>query len=444
MEHPPNMLWAEGRTWDDLPDDLLAKILLSEFIGVKTLCKLRCVCKQWRNLLSDPLFQSLHYELSKKHPMLLVLDTYTFDDRDIIYSTNLDLDDGQEDPTAGKNEIMTISTGISHIDGRLRMLSSSSVARGLVCLANSHRYFLCNPSLKELITLPEPTVGRLYVDGGGFGFIDTRNEYIVIHLIAPKPSGPSPIIGCEILRISATVSAAGAGDTNNVNSSSSGILLGGSWERIGSKCPYQMDAVDLEGWGIFVDGVFYWRVETEDGNDIRILSFNLDEERFEEVPRPPARGLLNGYLDDYCRYPSLVELKGNLCLVDPYAATIEPTSMVDIWVLTKDKYQETTTTSSWIKELSIPLPGFDYEFHDIAVVGDVDGDGSLLIYRTGHRMETELTWQPNVWRYSSQHNEFRKLKSLKSFDIPGGEAPLFCLHTDSFFSVRNRRDTDSD
>ncbi|XP_009762132.1 putative F-box protein At2g19630 isoform X3 [Nicotiana sylvestris] len=43
-------------------------------LRAKTLCRLRCVCKQWRSLISDPFFKSLHRARSSLKPSLLFLE----------------------------------------------------------------------------------------------------------------------------------------------------------------------------------------------------------------------------------------------------------------------------------------------------------------------------------------------------------------------------------
>ncbi|XP_016492326.1 putative F-box protein At2g19630 isoform X3 [Nicotiana tabacum] len=100
-------------------------------LRAKTLCRLRCVCKQWRSLISDPFFKSLHRAGSSLKPSLLFL------------------------------EQKCCST------------STTRVSKG---------FYVCNPSTQELVNLPNtPTSSRATLDGIAFGYIKEKNEYVLVN-----------------------------------------------------------------------------------------------------------------------------------------------------------------------------------------------------------------------------------------------------------------------
>ncbi|KAL3537050.1 hypothetical protein ACH5RR_000416 [Cinchona calisaya] len=143
-------------------------------------------------------------------------------------------------------------------------------------------------------------------------------------------------------------------------------------------------------WGILVDGICHWRVEEEQEDSERIISFDLDEVKFKEVAPPLAKGLVMSYPP---RLVNLVEMKGNLCFADRVAVAQPPT--MQIWMLIKE--DSLTKITSWVKEYSTPVPGFnfgvpgcdfgedgyDYGKEDFIPLGDRDGDSESLIYRNG-------------------------------------------------------------
>ncbi|XP_058739790.1 F-box/kelch-repeat protein At3g23880-like [Vicia villosa] len=54
-----------------LPDDLISRIL--SFLPVKSLLQLRCVCKSWKTLISQPTFIKLHLHQSAKTPQIALI-----------------------------------------------------------------------------------------------------------------------------------------------------------------------------------------------------------------------------------------------------------------------------------------------------------------------------------------------------------------------------------
>jgi hypothetical protein len=54
-----------------IPEELIAVIL--SFLNVKTIARLRCVCKSWKSLFSNPTFIQKHLYKSVQKPHLILL-----------------------------------------------------------------------------------------------------------------------------------------------------------------------------------------------------------------------------------------------------------------------------------------------------------------------------------------------------------------------------------
>ncbi|KEH20166.1 F-box protein [Medicago truncatula] len=69
MSDPPAQPNAESPV--SLSDNLIAEII--SFSDVKSLMQMRCVCKSWRSIISDPKFVKLHLKRSARNPYLTLI-----------------------------------------------------------------------------------------------------------------------------------------------------------------------------------------------------------------------------------------------------------------------------------------------------------------------------------------------------------------------------------
>ncbi|KAL3528304.1 hypothetical protein ACH5RR_007626 [Cinchona calisaya] len=417
----------------DLPDDLLAEILSR--LLVKTLCSLRCVCKKLYNFVSNPNFQNLHHQKSKKTPMLFYLDQ-SFIKRGSTRINSCKLRGMNLDGDLTYDTSLYAGDQISSCDMFEIVPSYSNT--DLICLASSNTFYLCNPSIHQLVQLPDVVPSLYCYDDmrGGFGYSPTSDEYVVIHLTFDVSS----IASCEVLSFSNKTIGA----------------IDFAWRKFDDKLlPYYQFA---EEWGILVDRIFYWRVLNEEFFEC-IISFDLDEEKFRMVPpHPTACFTTNSEGIDHDKSLSLIDLKGQLCLVDPSHVAQDQT--VEIYMLMIDEKKKNETSSSWTKLFSFPLQGFNFKVQNFVPLGDVDGDGDgdggFLFYITnGYQVEDsseeEEDEEPyldyflsrdfvrSVWFHDRQNNHFRKFEKDLNLKVASklNMISYLCLHTDNFFKIRN-------
>nr|XP_027124269.1 F-box protein At3g08750-like [Coffea arabica] len=409
MADPPKKAWKQSTVLSDLPEELLAEIL-SRF-RVRTLRKLRLVCKQWYNLLSNlEIFWTLHHEKSQKNPVLVYLSQkHEKEGTGCVTSCKICGIDG--------NGVVTFDHSLpSLVHGRddrreiYEIVPSFSLqCRDFIWLSSPDMFYIYNPNIPKLIDLPEvtPNIDNSNWMAGGVGFDPTRNEYIIVHLIFGLPDSSTdgcqlPIAGCEILSFCST-------NVSTKNSSKKG-----RWRKIAQKCcPFKIDEV-INQWGTFVDGVFYWTIFVRK-NEENILSLGLNKEKFEIIPPPPAEGTSLPCGSSCGAFSS-----GNMDVKE---------------------FEEKITEASWTKEYSISLPGFDIEKEWLHPLGDRDGDGGLIVYTTSRiededsELPLEYVPQCSVLYYNKQNNTFGRLEEDTNLKLAALSIIRWrlCLYTDNFY-----------
>ncbi|XP_026429194.1 uncharacterized protein LOC113325196 [Papaver somniferum] len=183
--------------------------------------------------------------------------------------------------------------------------------------------FVCNPITGEYVNLPRCGVKEKDFPIGircGIGYDYSNNVYKVVvasHNMHELGSQPNRL---QVYTL---------GDVNG-------------WRNI--KIPY-----DLSGRCIHVDGTFFWL----DDERCNIIAFDLTDEVFELLPKPPFCTPNNTY------YSKLHILRKGLCIV------LEHNSNLEIWLVKKKKNLqmhnsgtgESTDCWSWMKELSMSWEG---------------------------------------------------------------------------------------
>lgn len=135
------------------PDDVIIQIFAR--LPVKSLFRIKCVCKLWRRLASDSYFRLLYNEISVKNPMVLVEFTETtFKSRSSLICV---------DNLRGVSEF-----SLDFIEDRVKVRASCN---GLLCCSSIPEkgvYYVCNPMTREYKLLPrsrERPITRFYPDG---------------------------------------------------------------------------------------------------------------------------------------------------------------------------------------------------------------------------------------------------------------------------------------
>ncbi|KAM0856739.1 hypothetical protein ACQ4PT_048912 [Festuca glaucescens] len=136
-------------TTPTLPDDVLVEIFLC--LPAKLVLRFLTVCKQWRHLLSDPIFIRDHHRLA---PVALLLDDTCIDNGDAVSA--LPFPYGEQSTAAplycGISSQHTYLEGCC--DGLLLLSCSCLRPEELDPNGNRYRYFVCNPATREFARLP--------------------------------------------------------------------------------------------------------------------------------------------------------------------------------------------------------------------------------------------------------------------------------------------------
>ncbi|CAJ1976878.1 unnamed protein product [Sphenostylis stenocarpa] len=248
-----------------LPDDMMMEILFR--VPVRTLGQLKCVCKTWKTLISDPQFAKDHFRASTAYPnMAHQLLVSPINDRSKMVSYSVkSLFQKPSSPAKGHS---------FEIKKSCRILGSCN---GLVCLYDvfqSHVTFW-NPAIRSVSkTLP---IGGNGFTCYGFGYDHVKHKFKLLIVF------PSPLPVTKLFTLGAT-----------------------------SICTMieNFPCHATRRAGKFLKGTLNWiarRGEDEKSGERLILSFDLVTEAYGEVLLP------NRDYDEICN-PSLDVLRGCLCV----------------------------------------------------------------------------------------------------------------------------------
>ncbi|XP_043694478.1 F-box protein At3g07870-like [Telopea speciosissima] len=310
------------------PEDLLIKLF--SWLPVKPLLRFKCLSKRWLDIISsDPHFIHLHSHQSKSKPPHLFFSSTLPSEVEINKTILLQSSTDMEGNLLSQFEI-------SKRDATRRPLMLPT-RFDLVCLVCNTEIHVCNPSTHELITLPPLLFAEC--NSFGFGYVESTDEYKIVHLIAPFFDGDLEVYD-PILPTQCSIFTLGMAED-----SPSSYASPWAWKTIGNS-PYNVEHCQCPA---FVDGALHWLINRKRHPELlidiekTILAFNLENEEFRLVPRP------SGCSDLVCSNLQLVELKGLLCL----SCVDEGVHIMDIW-MPKD-YCNETRMFTWVKEYNIDL-----------------------------------------------------------------------------------------
>ncbi|XP_024984978.1 F-box protein CPR1-like [Cynara cardunculus var. scolymus] len=220
---------------------LLPEIVEQILIRLKVRDLIRCksVSKSWHSLISDPRFIKAHL----KHSYESDRNNEEIGDRRIVMSKYACFYTYQQ----------------FEVDGKLfdfhdcHLLGSSD---GLVCVSPSrNEIVVVNPSIREVKTLSNPKIPKFGSLCWGFGYDASTDDYKVV---------------------------LGFMKGENVTCFQVFSLRSNMWKVIG-----EINCTFLSRIGILCEGALHWVVYHASSKKKNvILSFNLSEEKFAEVPQP--------------------------------------------------------------------------------------------------------------------------------------------------------------
>ncbi|AES69469.1 putative F-box domain, galactose oxidase/kelch, beta-propeller, F-box associated interaction [Medicago truncatula] len=287
-----------------LPFDLIAEILCR--LPVKFLFQLRCVCKFFHSLISDPKFAKNHLQLSTKRHHLMIASMNNLADLVLydspihsVFSTSTIVTQTQLYPPN------TLTNGSKYVDV---LCSCDGI---FCCFLKPGSYVLWNPSIRKFKLLPPLEIRRrhdtFFISFGYDHFID---KYKVIDF-ASKNDVFVYTLGTDY------------------------------WTRI-EDIPHDYR---IYGRGVFVSGTVNWYAEGESDDYLHfILSLALEDESYRQLFLPDS--------DNESYSWRLDVLRDCLCV-------FETSDMfLNVWIMNKYGNEE-----SWTKLFHVPnmqdLHGFE-------------------------------------------------------------------------------------
>ncbi|GJW94933.1 F-box associated domain containing protein [Tanacetum coccineum] len=330
---------------EDLPPNVMTDVLSR--LPVKTIIHCKCVCKNWRELVSDSYFVNLHLSRS---PAGIMIHDYSsphktaflyMDDPGVIKWWEI-----EDETRLHHDPVMNFDLNL--ITKTFGLLGMGSV-NGLVCLGK-YLYIkcnicICNPVTSEYTILPlsqrTKFTNTMIVYGFGIGLL--TKEYKVIQIfqgdISLNATSSRPrLLEAEVY-----------------------TLGKGQWRQLGH-VPYRLEV----SHGTFLNGSIHWIVLDEDSPE-KLYAFDIDNETFQLFPSPPKEKL------DYIRYQTLGVVNG--CLSQCYTSYSEFT----VWVM-----KEYGIRRSWHKEVVIKQTNLVYWWMDQPVsLLEGSKDGTILMLFSG-------------------------------------------------------------
>ena len=303
---------------DRLPTEIALDIFSR--LSITSLMQCRFVCRSWQNLLHDRNLVSLHLSQVEERDPLLIFHS-DFPIRNQLCFAEFS---GADDDAQGI--VKKISIPFSASMPEFTVVGSCN---GLLCLCDSlynDAIYIYNPFTNYYKELPK---NRQYEDEivlCGFGYHPETKQYKVVKIVYYWIGN---IEDHRIRRI-----------RTPLRSKSEVLVLGSGssrWRNIG-EVPYYVER--RPQGALFTNGRLHWltRGVKNNGRGLIIISFDLLDERFHEVPRPDFSNAADG------RNYLLATLQGCLsAVVYKYGH-----GDLEIWVMKEYNVKET-----WIKEFKI-------------------------------------------------------------------------------------------
>ncbi|CAK8542474.1 unnamed protein product [Lathyrus sativus] len=336
-----------------LPDELIIEILLR--LSVKTLLRIKCVCKSWLSLISLPYFATSHFQLAVSRPThgLVLLKTYSSDDhKALIVDFDASLkDDSSYAPLTHHFQPPGISC---------RKVKIGGSCRGFIFLHTHTDFYLWNPSTRVHTKIPASPVVFVsksnihpYTFLYGFAYDHKTDDYLIV---LGSSYSPASSIDLEIFSLRAN-----------------------KWEQIeiGSHFPYITRVIYGEV-GLLLNNTIHWVVFNYETSRDVIIAFDIKERKMSEIALPCDVCATD------CPHDFSLSVLGGLI-----SASVVEMQTVKIWVM-----QNYAMHSSWTKIIEFSF-GF-VPLHSLAIAfftncGDIigtDNRGGLVKFNDkGQQLE---------------------------------------------------------
>ncbi|XP_059282896.1 F-box protein At1g30790-like [Lycium ferocissimum] len=372
---------------DHFPKDLLINIFLR--LGVKQLCQLKCLSKEWLHTISSPHFKKQHRDQSKKRPNLSLISSSRSDDRSIrsqlIHLASIDSCNYIHECEA----IAEIGEGHFVCSSRLDLLCFYQTGY-------EGKIWICNPITKKTLALP---ILSYFAGEACLGYVCSTNEYKMVASYKGKVKYVEGRVGDsddwefeadyeEFLYFNIL--------TLKLEEETSVV---GSWRDLFLSFTQYSGTRHLP---IHIDGFIYWLAFAKDNSDqMSILGINLENEEVKTLCLP------NGYSFGFSH---LAEINGHLCLVQ----INRDSHMLNIWML---KAHE---SEGWCLEYSVEVHESASNFTIIGYLPRNNDSGDILIWSI----------KGNLYCYETDTKKFKQLQSLSRLEYK------WCvLFYESFFSI---------
>ncbi|TXG52846.1 hypothetical protein EZV62_022015 [Acer yangbiense] len=230
-----------------LPPELMDEILWT--LSVKSLCRFKCVSKEWLNLISSTRFVKMH--LSRTRTLGRTRVRLLADGMWDLFSVDL--------KTVSNNDDKITMLGLNFPEecASITCIGSCNGLLGLTTGLNTD-LFVYNPSTqecKQILRFGGSTdITYLY----GFGYVESIDDYKLVRI-----AGPGEIV--EVYSLG----------KKSWSSIKSGFLFPKKYYKVGF----------LIKVGVYLNGAIHWAFENRKGSCV-IAAFDLVEEKFKTLPPP--------------------------------------------------------------------------------------------------------------------------------------------------------------
>lgn len=354
-----------------LPPNVM--ILILSRLPIKAILNCKCVCKAWRQLVSHPRFVEFHLARSSTAILIKTLPSLS-DSRKIILTH---VDQFGRDPF--RLDKLTFTPKCNIPCSKFNLVNSCN---GLLCLsgvAKDDPIWVCNPILREYVTIPSASEGRNLGSFFGLGFCPVTHRYKFLQTFHPKVSwSEHEHLDAEIY-----------------------YLETGTWRSIG----YAPSALVVPSFNSFLRGCLHW-IPSAGNTSEYIYSFNFETEKFGSVPPPPCIDGTKRLFSDHLKL-GVVEDSLFMCVFGD-------SRKFDIWVM-KDYGVKESWTKQYVIENLYPRQSSCDTYEPVKFLGNGEilmlfNDSQVVCYN----LQTKRMRRTRVTHTRHEFNSIAYTPSLVS------------------------------